>query len=56
MEVFLITTDDEIYLGTVDDLICCNGGASFASVLSDIVGSIQADPIENAELFAIEIR
>ena len=63
--VFLIVDDDEICLGTVDEITndpdwCRENregyGAALAVALSDIVADLAADPSETCKVLAIELR
>jgi len=61
-QVFLITSDDEIFLGTVEEIIygakgsiACQG-ISFNAAILDIVAGILGDPDSNRRVFAIELR
>jgi hypothetical protein len=60
--VFLVTRTDEVFLGTVNEIM--HGfvessdwrGISCGSLLSDIVADILCDPDQNSQLFAITLR
>ena len=54
--VFLIVGDDEVFLGTVDEVTERECGGTLLAAVADIVSDLAADPIETCQLLAIELR
>lgn len=60
-EIYLGTVEEvlrqEIHLGTAEEALCqSSSNTSFAAVLADIIRNLMGDPIEECAIFAIEIR
>lgn len=58
--VYLVTDEDEIYLGSVKDISKPYYhpyiGPSMVSVIMDIIAEIMADPIESSKTVTIKIH
>lgn len=63
-EVYIVTDNDEIYLGTVGEIIGANKrsnlrfgqGMSIAAVISDFVNEIAYNDENDSRIFTIELR